>query len=244
MKQTNTPLPLLDPLPIPQPGEVERPYTPPPVDTSFFGRVKKLWSDVVFWLTAPTWKIVVLCLDGIDEGDQMARPLKEVERFLRINSRFRLVITKKLTFNDTHPYSGPFDGKYCLHWPELPQKWRDQIPDNCHQVMVLYKLNGRQPLQLGSTWPLAQGIPVHGKLHIFTSIWVDNPWFVNDPYEGFNCRSGQIATHETDNGITEVANKTYGCIVTLPPSQPAWEYERQKIALDDGCYKRIGSNPD
>jgi hypothetical protein len=201
------------------------------------------------------WHLVVLLMDGLDEADKAHRPLKEVERFLKANSRFDLKLTF-ITFNDPHPYSGPFgaEHKYFLHWPEIPQKWRDQIPP-CSGVLVLYKLNGRAPLQLGSSFALPQGIPVHGKLRPYSSIPVDpypnlitgeDDYFNNHPWEGFTCRSGQICTHEIDNQIrAKVEAGPYSCLMTVAQSGiPSWEYETQRIRLGDACYQALGANED
>lgn len=227
------------------------------------------------------WNVAVMCLDGIygnpisrswigklwgSQYERMiARPLKEVERFARATSRIQPRWTF-IPFNDPHGYSGPTArGEYWLYWNVLPQKWIDLIPADSDSVLCLYKLGAggiyREPLQVGSTWHLNQGIVIPGgKRVVFSSIPVDDadftvnpprfPWNTNEPFQGFNDHRGQIATHEC------LVNAVSGTLENAPycppchrldgvPGAPAWEYEKGRIQqIDAACYQVLGNNED
>lgn len=191
------------------------------------------------------WHLVVLLLDQLDEVDKAHTPLKEVARFLHAESRFDLKLTF-LTFNDKHEYTyDPTSNRYDLHWGVLPAKWIAQIPP-CSAVLALYKLNGRDPIHAGSTWGLAQGVPVNGKLRPWAAIPVDLWFYNNDPYEGFKCRSGQICTHEIVNTIRgKMEAAPYFCTLGVATNgDPAWRYETDRVRLEPGCYAALGNNED
>ena len=192
------------------------------------------------------WHLVVLLLDGLNEVEKAHIPLKEVARFMRATSRFDLKLTF-LTFNDAHGYSGPYaENRYDLHWSALPQKWIAKIPP-CSAVLSLYKLNGKAPIHAGSTWSLADGININGKLRTYAAIPTDLWFYNNEPYEGFTCRSGQICTHEIVNTIQgKLEAPPYNCgTMAGVPGTPAWEYESNKMSdIGPRCYQALGQNED
>lgn len=204
-------------------------------------------SDVPFVRIPPSipWHTVVLMLDGIDEIEKAEIPLAEYRRFLKTNSRFALKLTF-LKFDGAHDYTYAGEDKYHLYWSALPQKWLDQIPP-CSSVLALYKLNGRSPLYAGSTWALRDGIAVNGKLRTFASIPTDMPWFVNEPYEGFDSHGAQITTHELNNTIQgKLEAPPYNCgKLIATDGDPAYKHESDRIkSIKPSCYAALGRNED
>ncbi len=210
--------------------------TPPPAPLPIPSTRPILW-----------WHLVVLLLDNINEVEKAHIPLKEVANFLKAHSRFDLKITF-ITFNDAHGYSGPYgtENRYDLHWSALPQKWLSQIPP-CSAVLSLYKLNGKAPIHAGSTWSLADGISVNGKLRPYAAIPTDLWFYNNQPYEGFQNRSAQICTHEIVNTIQgKLEAPPYNCGQLIgTPGDPATKYEGDRLAcIRPECYKALGANED
>lgn len=194
------------------------------------------------------WHLTVLALDNIDYEEKVAIPLKELDRFLHATSRFKLKVTY-LPFNDAHNYNiDPTSGRACVHWSVLPSKWIRMI-EPCSSVLALYKFYNLEPIHGGDTWALQDGIWIAGRYRGFSSIGVDKWYFNNQPYEGFNSRGGQIATHEAVNIIGETVSKTYpaSCPFSIAGigGLPAWEYESQRIGqIGQSCYQAIGQNKD
>ncbi len=209
--------------------------TPPPAPLPIPKTLPILW-----------WHLVVLLLDNINEVDKAHIPLKEVANFLKAHSRFDLKITF-ITFNDAHNYTGPnSDNRYDLHWSSLPQKWLNQIPP-CSAVLSLYKLNGRNPVHAGSTWSLADGIPIAGKNRTYAAIPTDLWFYNNQPYEGFNSRAAQICTHEIVNTIQgKLEAPPYNCGQLIgTPGDPATKYESDRLqCILPECYRALGNNDD
>lgn len=203
--------------------------------TSLGSRIRTAASDFWFWLTAPRWHIVVLCLDKIDQRDKAEKAVNEFGRFLKQESRFYLKATY-LTFNDPHGYTGPSpEDRYDLHWSALPQKWLDEIPD-CDAVMALYALHEKLPIHAGSTWALRDGLMVRGKRRCWAAIPTDL-WFYNDtPIDLFKYWKGQIFTHEGVNTIRGTAEADpYYCALSDAPGLPPWAYEVVRVRLEDVC---------
>jgi hypothetical protein len=237
---TTAPRPMIESGPRPTTYYPERSYVEVP-DTSATPPGPKI-----------PWHLAVLVLDNIDYEEKVHRPLVEVDRFLRANSRFGLKWTPYF-FNDPHQYTLYWDGtqyRYDLHWSALPSKWLRMI-EPCSAVLALYSVFNHPPEHAGSTWGLPYGININGKLRPWAAVPAAGRevWYYNNqPYEGFPRRDSQIISHEVNNtiqGVLENMRAPCGYPLVGTPGDPAWKYESDRLAcIQPACYAEIGQNED
>ncbi|MEI6480552.1 MAG: hypothetical protein WCO12_03485 [bacterium] len=182
----------------------------------------------------------IVALDNSDKdsiSDTMGNVKKFIEQYslLKINYNIR-------TSTDTHTLtswkceSDP-NGCVALLSSDLSSGLKSQISGvkTLNGLGLFYKLNGRTPLQAGSTYGPSLGADSgSGKIAYF-SIPTDVWWYNNDSYQGFSTRASQIVTHETLNIIQSTLQDVYGCTINYQPTPEdnsnAYLYEKDRLDL-------------
>jgi hypothetical protein len=203
------------------------------------------------------WHLTVVLMGPIDSVQQAEIPIKEAVSFIESRTRFVFdiqYVTTYPSFDYTPYHLGPDndgDGQgdevaYLMMGWNIPQSTIDSLPISS-SYLFLYAMNGLRPLQAGSALGVEYGIVKGGKPRPYSTIPTDQPWYVNEPVDGFASHAAQILTHEIINTIQgKIEAPPYNCPQLsakwgLPPAQ--FESERL-LKLNDACYEVLGNNAD
>ncbi len=191
------------------------------------------------------WTVGVLVLDGVDIAGKVDAPLQEAIAFVERFSRFRVsynVAVSSLPHGYTH-YDCDQGPQACVvvNYYDVDSGVVASLP-TADSYILFWNASGSTPLQAGSAWGVANGIPKEGTQRPYATIPADPWWYNNQPFEGFNQRSAQIIAHELINTINaklEVA--PYSCAsLTGTPGDPADKYESDRLKkLTDECYDKL-----
>jgi hypothetical protein len=193
------------------------------------------------------WDVTVVAMDGMARGPNADIPMAEVVTFIQDRTRFvvRVKVVETTTPHDYTEYScGPGICVAVHPASDVAASVLASLPVSSSYVF-LYELDGRTPLQAGSTWGVSTGISKGGLNRPTASVPVDIWWYNNNPHEGFSSRAASILAHEIVNTIqakTEVA--PYFCApLTATSGLPSLAYESERLSkLTDECYAKIGTN--
>jgi|GEM_PF-1432298 len=203
------------------------------------------------------WRLTIVLMGPIDSVQQAEIPVKEAVSFIEARTRFVFdvqYVTTYPSFDYTPYYLGPDndgDGRgdevaYLMMGWNIPQTTIDSLPVSSSYVF-LYTLNGLRPLQAGSALGVNYGIVKGGKARPYSSIPVDQPWYVNEPVDGFASHAAQILTHEIINTIQgKIEAPPYNCPqLSAKWGLPAGQFESERLLkLNDACYEKLGNNAD
>jgi hypothetical protein len=194
------------------------------------------------------WKATVILLDGIARRQKYTIPITEAVDFIRMHSRFNVVIDAIVSQKPhTFTYYDCSGSQACVlvnEWDVEKSVW-DALPTRDF-YMLLWEAEDNPPLMAGGTWGVANGISKGGINRPYITIPVDPWWYNNEPFGGFRSRAAQIMTHELINAINaKLAVAPYFCaqLVPDPGSTNAFEYEASRLAkLTEQCYQKYLAN--
>ena len=201
------------------------------------------------------WRLTVVLMGPVDPVQHAEIPVKEAISFIEARTRLVFDVQYIMSYapHDYTPYPcGPDnDGDgvgdevaYLMMAWNMPKSIIDSLPVSS-SYLFLYTLDGLRPLQAGSALGVAYGISKGGKPRSYSTVPIDQPWYVNEPIEGFRSHAAQILTHEIINMIQgRIEAPPYNCPQLtatwgLPPTQ--FESERL-LKLNDACYEKLGNN--
>lgn len=198
--------------------------------------------------TKINWRITLLILDGIDKSSKGTQPLEEAISFIEKNSDLKIsydVVESKNSHSYTYySCSSSQDGCVVLLAGNLDEVTTNSLPTSNSYVM-LYNLNGKTPLQAGSTVGPGNGIEKGGKERIYATIPVDIWWYDDASQTNFKTRSAQIMVHEIINTIRGTLQMSpYYCTApTGTAGDPAYIHEADNLKnLMTNCYERLKNN--
>ena len=201
------------------------------------------------------WRLIVVVMDGTDLTEKARIPVEEAVKFVEANSRFVFEVGYVIT-SERHGYTpyrvGPDknrDGKgdeiaYAMMGWNLRKRLVWTLPV-ASSYLFLYKLNGKRPVQAGSSLGLDFGLMIGGKPRPYATVPTDMTWFVNTPNLGFKSWAAQILAHEIINTIqAKVEARPYRCgQLKGDIGLSGDKYEALRLEnMTDKCYARLGRN--
>jgi hypothetical protein len=136
--------------------------------------------------------------------------------------------------------------RYVMMGWDVPADVIERLPVSS-SYLFLYRLKRRPPAQAGSALGVDHGLMKGGKPRPYATIPTDQPWFVNQPNQGFRSWAAQVVAHEVINTIQgKVEAPPYNCgqlVGTAGIRGDRHEAERLR-SLTDACYAKLGRNDD
>lgn len=204
-----------------------------------------------------SWKLIVVLLGPVDPVQHAEIPINEAIEFIEARTQLVFDIQYVIAYSgyDYTPYrlGADQDGDgvgdevaYLMMGWNIPTSVIESLPVGS-SYLFLNTMNGLRPLQAGSVLGTKHGIWKGGKPRPYSSVPVDQWWYVNEPYGGFRSRAAQILTHEIINTIQgRIESPPYNC----PQLTATWglvpaQFESVRLLkLTSLCYEKLRSSPD
>jgi hypothetical protein len=202
-----------------------------------------------------SWRLTVILMGRVDPVQHAEIPIQEAISF--IEGRTRLVFdVQYVTSYSPHDYTpyrfGPDNDRdgvednvaYLMMGWNVSKSIIDSLPVSS-SYLFLYTMDGLLPLHAGSSLGVKYGIIKGGKPRPYSTVPVDQPWYVNEPVDGFRSHAAQILTHEIINTIQgRLEAPPYNCSpLTATWGLPSGQFESERLLkLNDACYEKLNKN--